>query len=153
MQIRIAHQLLRAHPATRCHHQHLLNKGTSFQRYTLFLRKVRLVRKRNQASGYGLVQILGFLPLKRKATVEHRVKQYACGPDVSGRPRVLPPLHDLGRHVRRRPAKHLELGVGVRAAAETEINKLDLLLLVDDNVLQLDVPVGHIPFMQVLQSS
>ena len=90
--------------------------------------------------------------VERRAASQHLVEQDTQGPPVNREPVVLRP-EDLRRDVVRCPA---ECGGGVALAdpflAHPVVGELDVTLVVEEDVVQLEIPADDAPLVQVVQS-
>ncbi len=88
------------------------------------------------------------------AATERCVKHDAEGPDVCSQPVELPSLHDLRRHIQRRPTICLSLVQESRrraqAETEAEIDELGCVLDSYQHILELEVAMGDSALMEVV---
>jgi len=91
---------------------------------------------------YFFLEIFVARTLKRETSVEHRLEQDPASLDVYRRATLLFLQHYLRRHLGRGPAEDAHLLVVGDACGEPEVYQLDVVLLVQQDILQLDVPVG-----------
>lgn len=98
-----------------------------------------------------VVKFLVVRASEREFAAEERIEQDSQGPNISRRPRILNLAHDFGRHIRRSSTEDLDLTFMRDACRESKVNNLDSLpSLIQKNVLKLDVTVGHVPLMAVV---
>ena len=100
-----------------------------------------------------LLSLLLPRPSEGKAAGEHGVEDDPAGPDVHLLGEVPRGQDDLGRGVLRGPAVSPEKLVGREEVAESEVSEDDVVSgLVDEDVVQLDVPVNNLPGVDVLNT-
>jgi hypothetical protein len=102
-------------------------------------------------SGDHLIEVLRVCPFKREFATEHCVEEDACRPDICRRTLIVSSLHNFRTHIGRSTAEDSQLLVRSAMAAEPEINKLYMIALIYDNILQFDISMRHIFVVQVLQ--
>ena len=99
------------------------------------------------------VQVLIINTTERELPTKQGKEKDTCGPDVSRRTRVFSFHDDLRTHIARRSTEDFQGNIRAGTAAKAEINQFNLVLgHVNDNVLQFDITMCHVPFMQVAQS-
>ena len=100
-----------------------------------------------------LVQLRSGLVFKRQIAGHHGEKDDAARPDIDPRTVVLQPVDHLRCCVAGRATgrfQHLTLLVGV---AEAEIDQSNILLMVEEQVLRLEVPVNDAQLVEVLDAA
>ena len=111
-----------------------------------------MLRKSELSPRNLLIQVLIRGPAEWKLAAKHGVEEDAGGPDIGRRPNVLLLHDDLGAHVRRCPTEHLQFDIAGGTAAKAKIDELNAILLrLDNDILQLDVPMRHITRVKVHQ--
>ena len=98
-----------------------------------------------------LVKFLVIGASEGELTAEKGVQEDAKGPDISRRTGVLDLANDLRSHIGWSSTEYLDLPIMRNASGESKINQLDsLFCLVQQYVLQLDVPMRHISTVAVV---
>ena len=111
-----------------------------------------MLRESEQALCYLLIELFIAGTTEGELPAEHGVKENASSPDISWWAHILLLHDDFRAHVRRCPAKDLQLHVIGCTATEAEVYELDgTIFRVDDDVLKFDVAMCDVSLVQVRQ--
>jgi len=83
-------------------------------------------------------------PLEGVVSAQHEEQDHTQRPNVRLEPIIVLFLHDFRGHVRRGPAEDLQTTVLGSANTEAEVDKLYVIPLINNNVLELEVPVADV---------
>lgn len=97
-----------------------------------------------------LVELARVLVLKGEKASEHREEDDAAGPDVDLRAEVPLTFNHFGRRVARTAARCLELHALFVRVGETEVDQLQVLLVVEQQILRFQVAMHDAQLVQVL---
>ena len=98
-----------------------------------------------------VVQIFVVLPTVWETATEESKQQHTRGIDISRWPTEFSLQHDLRGHIRRRATEKLDLLRVGNLRAETKINEFDVLVAVQHDVLEFNVPVRDALVVQIAE--
>ncbi len=87
---------------------------------------------------------------ERIISLKHYIIEDSQRPHISVNRTVVIFGDNLGRHVGWGPTKGIDGLIFGASQAEAEVNKLELLVPIDEDIFSLDIPMHDIPAMKVL---